>query len=170
MQNISFPRLQISFFLYFSAHYYVLRIFFSFSEFSMGGIRIWMLFHLCNFLVMHVCVCMCVQLHCFGILFCTAFDCANWKLLHGHCAMQCYGMWCEAVLLLNSECSRLLPLLLLLLAVAVSVCTHIQHVLATEAFFLCFRYVQSSQKFLLKSEECGSTKKYTHIQRTATVS
>lgn len=68
----------------------------------MGGSRIWMLFHLCNFLVMHVCV------HCIVFWYIFApLDCANrvttWSLCH---AMLWYVMRGNAIklLLLNSLC------------------------------------------------------------------
>lgn len=132
------------FFLYFCPLLCVECVYFFHFWISNGGIRIWMLFHLCNFLVMHVCVCVCVcAMHCFGIHFCTTFDCANCELLHGHCAMQCCGMWCEAVLLLNSEyvlgcyCCRWW----LLLVSLCTLCTHTACASNWSIFCVCFQYV-----------------------------
>lgn len=137
MQNISFPRLQI-FFLYFCPLLCVECVYFFHFWISNGGIRIWMLFHLCNFLVMHVCVCVCVCNALFWYTFlhyvwlCELWA-TTWSLRH---AMLWYVMRGSAAIEFWI-CSRLLLLPLMAVAGKPVYSVHTQHVLATEAFFVC---------------------------------
>lgn len=105
------------FFLYFCPLLCVECVYFFHFWISNGGIRIWMLFHLCNFLVMHVCVCVCVCNALFWYTFlhyvwlCELWA-TTWSLRH---AMLWYVMRGSAAIEFWI-CSRLL--LLPLMAVA----------------------------------------------------